>query len=177
MKTLLMRVGVVVAVLGLFVAGTARAEKTTSTSMAGNWNAAIWDNGAPSNGDHVVVMHDVTLTNSTPDLASFTITNASSVVTLTFSNWVTALNATNVYVRKNGYLKHAVCNTNAVPGNTNRVYVVCSNLTVEAGGYVDADGSGYPAQQGIGAGGTGSHGGGAGYGGPGGGGYQIGGGG
>lgn len=60
------------------------------------------------------------------------------------NNWTTALNATNVTIQNGGGLQHVLCNTNALWSNTNHVYVVCSNLTVETGGSINVNNKGYP---------------------------------
>ena len=119
---------------------------------AGNWNPS--DN-YPLDGDDVVVTSSsILLTNSTAQLSSFTITNA----TVTFTNWTTALNATNITIWNNGFLAHAVCTTNGGLAVTNRIVMFCSNLNVYAGGFIDANSSGYTgryAMAGMGNGGGG----------------------
>ncbi len=107
-----------------------------------NWTALA----VPGAGDDVVVTNSsILLTNSTANLASFSIANA----TLTFTNWTTALNASEVQIRNLGILTHGVCG--ATTGNpTNRVYVVCSNLTVNSGGLITAKGLGYQGGPGAG---------------------------
>jgi hypothetical protein len=114
-----------------------------------NWTALA----VPMDGDDVVVTNSsILLTNSTASLASFTISNA----TLTVTNWATALTAGEVQIRNLGILTHGVCG--ATTGDpTNRVYVVCSNLTVNSGGLITAKGLGY--QEGPGAGSSRSSGG------------------
>ena len=121
--------------------------KTTIATSNGDWTAAIWDNGAPSNGDHVVIQSgiSVTLSSSTDWLASCTNNG-----TLTFTNWTTALQATNVYV--NGTITHVPCDTNAAPGVTNRVYIRCVDLTVNAGKAISGSAKGFGPFQGPGAG-------------------------
>ena len=116
----------------------------------------------------------VLLTNSTAQLDTFTITNA----TVTFTNWTTALNATSIAIWNNGKLQTTVCNTNAALSNTNRVCLLCSNLTVNAGGTINVSLQGFiggynsgAIKTGTGPGGGGSdasRGGGGGYGGAGG---------
>jgi hypothetical protein len=118
------------------------------TTGAGSWtNGAIWSLGRrPVPGDDVTVKHAVLLTNSTDYLSSFTITNA----TLTFTNWATALNAATVIVQTNGTLTLP----SAFPTSqmSNRVWVVCSNLTINAGGKILADARGYLTENGPGRG-------------------------
>ena len=120
---------------------------TWGGSTNGDWfDATKWvGTVAPvSDGDAAVITNgSVILTNSTPGLSSFIISNA----TLTFSNnWNTELLASNVTVA--GTLTHAVnltTTTNAsgqwIP--TNRVYVVCTNFTLASNGTIDASAKGY----------------------------------
>jgi hypothetical protein len=128
-----------------------------------NWTAV----GVPGPGDDVVVPSTTTapvLTNATAALNSFAIgTN-----TLTFTNWNSALNAVTVNVLNNGILTSS---TNSVypASNTNRVYIICTDLTVASGGTIHADAKGFIYRQGPGKGTSGdSRGGGGGYGGRGG---------
>jgi predicted enzyme related to lactoylglutathione lyase len=108
---------------------------------ANNWSPV----GVPNNdGDTALILSvgnstNVLLTNSTVRLSAFTITNA----TLTFSNWTTALMATNVTIQKGGVLTHAICDTNAAPSNTNRVYIVCTNLIIQTNGSINVNQKGY----------------------------------
>lgn len=171
--------GIVMAGLVLLAAGTGQAAYRT-TAAAGYWtNAATWDGGLtlPQAGDDVAISHAVTLDGNTPELGSFTNSN-----TLTFIGWETRLYATNVTVISN--ITHlAQSDTTGVAGvyadwtPDNRIYIVCSNLTVSAAGRIDADTKGYVAGtpsgasiQGRGPGGggpngTSDHGGGGSYGG------------
>ena len=149
--------------------------RTWNGGTNGDWfDATKWvpSDTSPNAGDDVVIPNgSVILSNSSASLASFTITNA----TLTFTNWGTALMAGNITIQTNGILNHVVCDTNAGPSNTNRVYILCSNLTVNVGGLIDANGCGYVGRtngltgQGPGGGGFATtSGGGGGYGGTGG---------
>lgn len=148
----------------------------TGGGVADNWSDhENWIVGVPLAGEHVIITNvatEVLLSSSTPDLASFTITNA----TVTFTNWTTTISATNVTVQSGGLV--------TLPGSfidtvmSNRVYFICSNLTLEVGGTINADAAGHaggapPApQKGYGPGGGLSgldgRGGGGGYGGKGG---------
>ena len=90
--------------------------KTTTAAGNGNWNDAIWNNGAPANGDTVEIAFgvSVTLTNATPELASF-----DNQGTFTFSGSNAALRATNVLV--NGtVVVEAAEHTGARPGSVIR---------------------------------------------------------
>jgi hypothetical protein len=119
-----------------------------ATTGAGSWtNGAIWSLGRrPVPGDDVTVKHAVLLPRSTDYLSSFTITNA----TLTFTNWATALHAVTVIVQSNGTLSLPAAFTTSQMSN--RVWVVCSNLTIAAGGMILADARGYLTENGPGRG-------------------------
>jgi len=120
---------------------------TWGGSANGDWfDATKWVGSVPptNTGDSVSITNgSVLLTNSTPYLSSFLITNAS----LTFSNnWNTQLIASNVTVA--GTLTHAAnltTTTNAsgqwIP--TNRVYVVCTNFTLTTSGMIDVSTKGF----------------------------------
>ena len=71
-------------------------------------------------------------------LQSLTISNTA---TLIFTNWDTTLSATNVTISTNATVTCAGPFTNDVMSN--RVYVVCSNLTLCAGGRIDVDSAGH----------------------------------
>jgi len=101
-------------------------------------NPANWDMLAvPPSGSDVTINPgaSVTLSASSAELRSFAITNA----TLTFTNWTTVLRATEVNIRDKAVVTHFNCFTNGAPYNTNRVHIVCSNLTVAAGAAINAD--------------------------------------
>lgn len=130
------------------ILGAAAAQATVRTwipaGVDSNWfNAANWSpsDSWPTNGDAALIMSNkfVLLTNSTDNLESLTITNA----TLMFTNWNTALIASNVTIRNKGSLTHAPCNTNLTLSNTNRVYILCTNLLIDAGGSIYADSAGF----------------------------------
>jgi hypothetical protein len=134
----------VVSILWIQLSCPASAATTCTWNNGGdktNWfDAANWT-ALPGAGDSVVIPsgYSILLTNSTPELDSFSITNS----TLTFTNWMTALQATNVTIWNNGKLTHSGCNTNPVVSNTNRVYIIASNVTIEAGGKIDVNLMGY----------------------------------
>lgn len=95
-----------------------------------NWSGSQ----VPQAGDIVWIADpypgvSVLLSNSTAVLDSLTITNA----VLVFTNWDTALYATNVTIMGGGRLSHALCDTNPVISNTNRVRIGCTNLAIEPG--------------------------------------------
>ncbi len=137
-----------------------------------NWlTGSNWSGGLlPGAGDTVVVDASATRTNvllpTSVTIQSLVVSNA----TITFTNWSTALTAGSVTIRRGGRLGLPVAF--APPWMSNRVSVACADLTVEAGGAIDADGKGYANDQGPGKGGStlagSAFGGGAGHGGRGG---------
>lgn len=149
-------------------------------SPGGDWyDAATWLGGViPGPGDRVAITHDVTLPCGTHALESATV---SPGAVLTFETWNAVLNA--VDVTNNGTMTHPVQNATApdpVSGEwvpDNRVWIVCSNLTVGATGVIHGDARGYAGVMsgaGLGPGGalvSGNRGSGAGHGGRGGQGY------
>ena len=119
-----------------------------ATTNAGIWNdGSIWSLGRrPVAGDAVTVNHAVLLTNTTESLSTFTITNA----TMTFTNWGTALHAAMVTVQDGGTLTlPSAFTTNQM---SNRVWVVCSDFTIDPGGRILADARGYLTENGPGRG-------------------------
>lgn len=110
---------------------------------AGNWTPS--DN-YPQDGESVTIPTNKTilLTHSTANLASFSITNS----TLTFTNWTTALVATNVTIYNNGKLSLPAAFTDT--DMSNRVWVVCSNFTMHVGGQILADAKGFTDKNGPG---------------------------
>ena len=143
------------------------ADRTWQGNAGGNWFAG--DNwspvGYPQAGESVDITNgSVLLTNSTAILASLTITNAS----LIFSNWTTRLLARNITIQSGGILTLPVSFTTSQMSN--RVWVVCTNLTVEIGGSINVDAKGYSGSAGSGGWGpgVGGHVSGGGYGGKGG---------
>ncbi|MDD5676732.1 MAG: hypothetical protein PHW60_01920 [Kiritimatiellae bacterium] len=112
-------------------------------SDANNWNPA----GVPGDGAEVVITNgSVLLTNATYNLASLTITGATT--RLTFSNWDTKLAATNVIIQNGATVTHvtnSALTTNELgewPTN-GRVWIVCTNLNLQAGGQIDVSGRGF----------------------------------
>ncbi len=133
-----------------------------ATQAAGDWyQSATWTNGIiPGPGDRVTVNHDVTLRCGTHALESATIAAGK---TLTFETWSAFLDASNVTVH--GTLTHAPQNAVApdpVSGEwipDNRVWIVCSNLTVESGGAINVNNKGYAGGNSVHANGYGPRGG------------------
>ncbi|MEI7435946.1 MAG: hypothetical protein WCL16_03950, partial [bacterium] len=114
---------------------------TVTWRGTGDWFRAVgtWSNGVPGPGSNVwIASGSVTLTNATPQLGEFAIGEA----TLVFTNWNTYLTASNVAVLSNGVMTlPPAFTTNA--GLSNRVWVVCTNLTINAGGQINTDYKGY----------------------------------
>ncbi len=136
----------------MLVAGQAMAATVTWTGAANsNWSDTNnWSGLAlPAGGDDVLVTnagYNVLLTSSTPDLASFVISNK----TLIFSNWTACLSATNVTVGAGGTV--TVANAFITGQMSNRVNIVCSNFTLDAGGIVKVVSNGFSMTYGPGAG-------------------------
>jgi hypothetical protein len=138
--------GIGITALMAFVMTTQVAQAyTRTTAAAGYWtNTATWvDSLPPAANDDVVIDHAVTLDVSPPVLAS-----CSNNATLTFVGWQTVLTATVVIV--NGTITHPPqSDTNGVGGvygdwtPDNRVWIVCTNLTVSAGKSINVNGQGY----------------------------------
>lgn len=115
----------------------------------GDWFATSnWDTAQiPTNGDAVTITNGyILLTNATAPLASFAISNA----TLVFSNWNTALNAATVTVWNAGTMTLPPPFTTSQMSNN--ICVFCSNFTLNAGGFLLADGRGYAGMYGPGCG-------------------------
>lgn len=141
-----MHAGMTVLLVQMIIGSTmaARAVTTTATN-SGDWNvAANWDNGAPADGYDVVIPAGKIITNTT---ATFNLSSLTNSGTLVFTGWDSTLTATNVTV--NGTITHLACATNIAPSNTNRVYIACSNLTIDAGGGINVAALGYPGGDGV----------------------------
>lgn len=147
MKACAMRWGLVVALI--VGAAVARAEtRTWKSNVTGDWAApGSWNEGVvPTDGDAVFITNagaSAFLSGSSSNLASLTLSRP-----LTFTNWDTALFATNVTILTNGIMTLPLAfTTNQM---SNRVWVVCSNFTIAAGGKIDADSKGYAGRNGPG---------------------------
>ncbi len=112
-------------------------EGKTWVGGTGYWvNAAGWDSpGMPGELDAVTITNG----NVTLDIATTVASLLASNTTLTLRNWPTVLSASNITLRTNATLTHAACGT----ALTHRVYLVCTNLTVDAGASIDVGGAGY----------------------------------
>ncbi|MDD5678683.1 MAG: hypothetical protein PHW60_11970 [Kiritimatiellae bacterium] len=113
-------------------------------SDANNWNPA----GVPGDGAEVVITNgSVLLTNATYNLASLTITGATT--RLTFSNWDTKLTATNVIIQSGATITHvtnSALTTNELGEwpTDGRIWIAgCTNLELQTGGQIDAYGRGF----------------------------------
>lgn len=162
-----MAVGALLIALSLVV-GNGRADTLVWMGGTNDWHAVEnWTNWAeptatrvPIDGDTAVVTNAkarVLLTQPTAYLGALVISNA----TVSCSNWVTTLYATNLTILKGGILTCEGPFTNN--GMSNRVSVSCSTLLVEANGAINVDGKGYAggaggygAGHGPGGGGPGS---------------------
>ncbi len=108
---------------------------------AGNWMPV----GVPGTDAEVAVHHgSVFLTNETAELASFTMTGG----TLMFSNWTTRLRATEIEIRNGTLTLPPAFRENQM---SNRIWMICSNLTVGTAATMDADQRGYLRGQGPGS--------------------------
>jgi len=117
---------------------------TTNTwSGTGIWNSvANWDSGfVPSNGQSVLINGNVTLTNSTARLFSYTLSPGATNI---FTGTNTILNASNVFIY--GTVTHGInADTNPADGWqwTNRIYISCANFMLAPNGTINGDGMGY----------------------------------
>jgi len=117
------------------------ATRTWNGGTSGEWsNPANWTGGLPANGDDVKITDSgqaVILRSSSPSLASLTLgTN-----TLTVTNWTTVIYATNMTIQNGG--KVTLPLAFKTTQMSNRVYIACSNFTINAGGQIDVDYKGY----------------------------------
>ncbi len=170
-----------IGVVCLLAAGSAFAGTTATTAQAGDWdNPDTWVSAyIPQGGDTAIVTNNITLTNATALLAAYTI-NAGKTNTFSTTNAILSAGQVTVY----GTLTHTNNTaTNTVGGlwiPNGRVFVVCSNLFVDATGRINADVRGYAGRYGSAGSGYGpgggtyvaGSGGGGGYGGAGGNGYN-----
>lgn len=105
-----------------------------------NWSQSTYPAGGQAviiDSTYATAYTNILLTNSTPWLDSFVISNRM----LTFSNWTTTLNATNVTVYNNGVLTlPAAFTSNQM---SNQIYIACANFVLHEGGSINADASGY----------------------------------
>lgn len=142
-----MQLAVMASVLCLLT--PAQADRTW-TGTNGWWSdAGMWTpNGVPGDGENVT-MRPGNYTNyigeSSSNLLSFTQYGG----TLIFTNWTTALRATDV-VMATGRMTHALCDTNVFVDNTNRVWIVATNLTIKSNAQINVDAVGFRGGPGTG---------------------------
>lgn len=139
-----------------FSVGLPAVTKTWSATAGSdsNWfNDANWTPaGRPNPGDVVLVdsslstITNILLTNSTPYLGALIISNR----VLICSNWTTSVSATNIILRSGAQI--TVPGSTATNAMTNRVYLICSNLTVSFGSTINVAARGYKPAQGPGKG-------------------------
>lgn len=109
-----------------------------------SWNDAGGVPGVPQANDSVTIPSGktVTLTNTTPVYSSLTVAGTLSTI-----NWTTCARADTVLIKKNGNVTVKSASTDAA---TNRVWIACSGLTIEAGGKIDVNTKGYQGKNGLG---------------------------
>lgn len=110
------------------------------------FNPANWKNGkAPLANDHVLIAPAAQLTleipASTPRYASFTVGTGSGSVQLKMRNWDTALNADIVRIGPKATVSPYSSFTDSEMSN--RVWIVCRDLTLDAQGVISATRLGY----------------------------------
>ena len=135
--------GVLLTIVSLAVALTSArgAVRSWKASTTGEWfEATNWVEGAvPEEDDDVFITNanaSVLLTNSTPVLASLTVSQ-----TLIATNWDTTISARDVRIVSGGMITTPVVTNNS--SVSNRVLIVCSNLTLETGGQINVNSKGY----------------------------------
>jgi len=127
---------------------SATAGSDSNWFTAANWTPAV----VPTTGDVVLIdsslstITNVLLTNSTAPLGMLIISNRN----LTCSNWTTTISATNIILHNGGIL--TLPGSTATNAMTNRVYLICSNLTIDAGGWILVESKGFKVTQGPGKG-------------------------
>lgn len=157
--------------MAVFVSSTG-VRKTWTGS--GAWESSTnWSpSGMPGSLDEVIVQSGSVLFGSARSVGSLIISNGA---TMTFTNWTTRLTASNVTVQSGGKITLAPAFTDSQMSN--RIYIVCTNFTLETNATIDATGLGYkggvlPTDNGSGPGrglaGTSYYGGGGSHGGAGG---------
>ncbi|MBO7166187.1 MAG: G8 domain-containing protein, partial [Kiritimatiellae bacterium] len=102
----------------------------TLWSNAGNWSPE----GVPQAGDDVTIpgSTSVIIVEDMPNLNSLDLTG-----TLMTSNWFTAVRADTITINKNGTLTCGDPFTSSE--SSNRIWVVCRDLTVASGGKINAN--------------------------------------
>lgn len=118
---------------------------TNTWTGSGVWtNLSNWSEQAePFSNQHAVIDGNVTLNKATERMATLTLNGGRQ---LTFSSTNAILDADEITI--NGTVTHAAESTTTTNGAgkwvaDNRVYIVCSNLTLTAGKLIDVNGRGY----------------------------------
>lgn len=120
------------------------------TGTNGLWSdPTMWTpNGVPGDSENVTLRagnYTNYISESSANLQSFTQYGG----TLLFTNWTTALRATDV-VMATGRMTHALCDTNMVLENTNRVWILATNLTILSNAQINVDAMGFRGGRGGG---------------------------
>ena len=115
--------------------------ETKTFTGAGLWTTATnWTpSGMPGQKDTAIVAGDCLLAQAVL-ISDLSVNNGA---TLTFSNWTTRIQCGDVHILNGGDVTHAISTTNGASPCSNRVWFACSNLTVETGGAINTDASGY----------------------------------
>ena len=123
----------------------------------GDWNEPTnWAPDAdgqttvPQDGEYVwlgdLSAASISLSADTAELAGLILGGRGNAVTITATGWETAIRAEEFLVKAKGVLTCSPCTKLGEP--TNRIFVVCGDLTVESGGKISADFAGYANGQG-----------------------------
>ncbi len=101
--------------------------------VAENWSPV----GIPGEYDAAFITNGLATLDSPATVVAVTVSNG----VLRFEKWFSILTASNVSVLGSGTITHIACTTN--DAQTNRVYIVCTNLAVGAGAAIHGDYAGY----------------------------------
>jgi len=128
---------------------------TKTWSGTGLWtDPARWSpSGKPRPIDDAVISSGNALLSGPETVAVVTV---QSGATITFTNWTTFLRATNITVQGGGLITHGgPFNAPTIPvpiAMSNRIHIICGNLTVNTNGQIHANSKGYTPTYGPGAG-------------------------
>ena len=128
-----------VAVTHLAPLSAVGAEIVWTGAVDSDWSSGEnWNGGVPQSGDDVTIPagKSATISASSANLASITISG-----TLVMTNWTTCLNAMTVTIPSGGILTSGAAVTNET--DLSRVWVSCTDLTIENGGKIDVNYKGY----------------------------------
>lgn len=128
-----------VAVTHLAPLSAVGAEIVWTGAVDSDWSSGEnWNGGVPQSGDDVTIPagKSATISASSANLASITISG-----TLVMTNWTTCLNATTVTIPSGGILTSGAAVTNET--DLSRVWINCTDLTIENGGKIDVNYKGY----------------------------------